>query len=128
MATTCKGLLWVTRGGAVECTDPKMALVNGFARVIRNEYVGRKFLTLDLDPGQAAWSQSDASTIAHVLQTGLGCPTSASSFTAEESELALRGGLLVIPRIYKDVPRNKMLSLDAPDWANLHLIPDAPLY
>ena len=128
MATTCKGLLWVTRGGAVECTEPQMALVNGFARVIRNEYVGRKFLTLDLDPEQAAWSESDASTIAHVMQTGLGFPAGASSFTAEESELALRGGLLVVPRIYKDVPRNKMLPLDAPNWANLHQIPDAPLY
>lgn len=132
MATTCKGLVWVTRGGAVQCTDPRMALASGFARVLRNEYVGRKFITLDLDPGQDAWSHSDASVIAHVVQRGLGSPvggasSGSSSFTADESELALRDGLFVVPRIYKDAPRNKMLSLDTPDWANVHALPDAPL-
>lgn len=133
MVTTCKGLLWVTRGGAVECTNPRMALATGFARVLRNEYAGRKFLTFDLDPKQAPWSQSAALAIAHIMQAGLGSPisgvlsASSSSFTAEESELALRDGLIVVPRIYKDAPRNELLSLEAPDWANLHTLPDAPL-
>lgn len=132
MATTCKGLVWVTRGGAVECTNPRMALASGFVRVLRNEYVGRKFITLDLDPEQVAWSQSNASAIAHTFQAGLGSPvgdaSSYSAFTAQESELALRDGLLMVPRIYKEAPRNKMLSLEAPDWANLHTLPDAPLH
>lgn len=56
---------------------------------------GPQVITLDLDPEQAAWSQSDASAIAHVMQTGLGNPVggasnASSSFIADESELALR--------------------------------------
>lgn len=130
MATSCKGLLWVTRGGAVECSNPQMALVNGFLRVIRNEYVGRKFLTLDLDPTQSPWVLSDASAIVHVLKTGLAetSTVAASSFTAEESEFALRDGLLLVPRIFKDVSRNKLISPDAVDWSSGDSIPEAPLY
>lgn len=130
MATSCKGLLWVTRGGAVECSNPQMALVNGFLRVIRNEYVGRKFLTLDLDPKQSAWALSDASAIVHAMKTGLGetGAVATSSFTAEESEFALRDGLLLVPRIFKDVPRNKMILPDAVDWSSVDSIPEAPLY
>ncbi|KAL6236945.1 hypothetical protein BDW75DRAFT_238734 [Aspergillus navahoensis] len=33
MTLVCKGLLWITRGGAVECTDPESALASGFVRV-----------------------------------------------------------------------------------------------
>lgn len=130
MATSCRGLLWVTRGGAVECSNPQMALVNGFLRVIRNEYVGRKFLTLDLDPNQSAWALSDASAIVHVMKTGLGGSSmdTVSSFTAEESEFALRDGLLLVPRIFKDASRNKMISPEAVDWSSGDSIPEAPLY
>lgn len=131
MVTTCKGLVWVTRGGAVECTNPGMALVSGFARVLRNEYAGRKFLTLDLDPKQDAWSQSDTKVIAHVVRTGLGSPgggpESPAVAVADESELAVRDGLLLIPRIYKDARKNSMISPEVPDWGSLHDIPDAPL-
>ena len=131
MVTTCKGLVWVTRGGAVECTNPSMALVSGFARVLRNEYAGRKFLTLDLDPNQDAWSQSNTVVIAHAMRTGLGspggAPASPSVAAADESELALRDGLLLVPRIYKDVRKNSMMSPEVPDWGSLRDIPDAPL-
>ena len=121
MATHCKGLLWVTRGGAVECANPDMALVPGFLRVLRNEYVGRSFLTLDLDPMQSLWSELSASAIVHVMNTGLGSP-------AGESEFALRDGLILVPRIYKDGSRNKMLSPEAPEWAAPESIPKEALF
>ncbi|KAH7305247.1 putative polyketide synthase [Stachybotrys elegans] len=133
MATTCGGLVWVTRGGTVECTNPSMSLVSGFARVLRNEYVGRKFVTLDLDPKQDAWSESDTAVIAHAMLTALGSPAGASASppataaVADESELALRDGLIMVPRIYQDTHKNKMMSLGTPDWTNLHTIPNGPL-
>jgi NADPH:quinone reductase-like Zn-dependent oxidoreductase/ubiquinone/menaquinone biosynthesis C-methylase UbiE len=127
MATSCKGLLWVTRGGAVECANPDMALVPGFLRVLRNEYVGRSFLTLDLDPKQPVWSQLGASAIVHVMKTGLGSREDVSS-TAGESEFALHDGLILVPRIYKDVARNRMLSPEAPDWAVPESIPESALF
>ncbi|KAL2142027.1 hypothetical protein VTI28DRAFT_1717 [Corynascus sepedonium] len=111
MLTTSKGVLWVTRGGAVECTDPDMALANGFLRVIRNEYVGRSLVTLDLDAKNPLWSESDVSAIAHVMVDGVGSRQGPSD--SEENEFALRDGLVLVPRIYKDAPLNKMLSPDA---------------
>ncbi|KAL9616277.1 MAG: hypothetical protein Q9160_008839 [Pyrenula sp. 1 TL-2023] len=127
MATQCRGLLWVTRGGAVECANPDMALVPGFLRVLRNEYIGRSFLTLDLDPMQPLWCQLGTSAIVQVMKTGLGSREDVSS-TVGESEFALRNGLILVPRIYKDVSRNKMLSPEAPEWAAPETIPEASLF
>nr|CAG8993141.1 Highly reducing polyketide synthase [Penicillium sclerotiorum] len=127
MATSCKGLLWVTRGGTGECQNPEMALVSGFLRVLRNEYVGRSFLTLDLDPKQPAWSDLSAQAIVHIMKNGLGS-TDAVSSPAGESEFALKDGLIMVPRIYKDVARNKMLSPEAPEWAAPETIPEMPLH
>ncbi len=127
MATNCRGLLWVTRGGAVECTHPEMALVSGFLRVLRSEYVGRSFLTLDLDPKEPVWSQYGALGIVHVMKNGFGSSEGTAS-TVADSEFALRDGLIHVPRIYKDVSRNKMLSPDATQWADPESIPKAALF
>ncbi|KAJ5099997.1 polyketide synthase [Penicillium argentinense] len=66
MSTSCQGLLWVTRGGAVDCERPELSLAPGFIRSLRNEYVGRKLLTIDLDPKGPQWSEAGASAIAQV--------------------------------------------------------------
>ncbi|KAK6208259.1 Lovastatin diketide synthase LovF [Colletotrichum tabaci] len=50
MTISCKGLLWITCGGAVECENPDLALAPGFLLSLRNEYLGRPYLTLDLEP------------------------------------------------------------------------------
>lgn len=132
MATSCKGLLWVTRGAAVECVNPDLALASGFLRVLRSEYVGRLFPTLDLDPHTPVWSEAGITAIVHVLQACLGTPDDVYSITAEpapvESEFAVRDGLILVPRVSKDVVRNKMLTPEAPDWAVPESIPEAPLF
>ncbi|KAI3390924.1 hypothetical protein diail_8351, partial [Diaporthe ilicicola] len=132
MATGCKGLLWVTRGAAVECAKPNLALATGFLRVLRSEYVGRRFPTLDLDPNTSVWSEPGITAIVHVLQACLGTPDDVYSITAEaesvESEFAVRDGLILVPRVSKDVARNKMLTHEAPDWAVPESIPEAPLF
>lgn len=127
MATNCRGLLWVTRGGAVECTNPEMALVSGFLRVLRSEYVGRSFLTLDLDPKEPVWSEDGASGIVHIMKNGFASREGTAS-TVADSEFALRDGLIEVPRIFKDVARNKLLSPDATPWENADAIPKAPLF
>lgn len=132
MATGCKGLLWVTRGAAIDCVKPDLALATGLLRVLRSEYVGRCFPTLDLDPETPVWSEAGITAIVHVLQATLGTPNDIYSITAEagpvESEFAVRNGLILVPRVSKDIVRNKMLTPEAPNWAAPESIPEEPLF
>jgi NADPH:quinone reductase-like Zn-dependent oxidoreductase/SAM-dependent methyltransferase len=128
LGSSARGLLWVTRGAAVECAKPEMALAQGLLRVLRNEYVGRACLSLDLDPQQPAWSESGASAIVHIMKTCLGGRQDDVSVAAEDSEYAVRDGLVLVPRIYKDVTRNKLLVPEAPDWSAPESILEAPLF
>jgi acyl transferase domain-containing protein/NADPH:quinone reductase-like Zn-dependent oxidoreductase/ubiquinone/menaquinone biosynthesis C-methylase UbiE len=132
MATGCKDLLWVTRGGAVECANPNMALASGFMRALRNEYVGRRLATFDLDPrAPAVWSALDIAAIVHVLQASLGTPEDMHSVTAEEvpveCEFALRDGLVLVPRVSKDMAWNEIVMPKLSDWVVPESIPEAPL-
>ncbi|OQD84167.1 hypothetical protein PENANT_c014G07229 [Penicillium antarcticum] len=127
LASGCKGLLWITRGGAVECMDPDSALASGLVRVLRTEYLGRHFLTLDLDPRASTEdrSKTDIAAIVQVLISRL----AASDLPAPiDSEFAVRDGLVLIPRIYKDVAWNALLEPEIPDWASPDSIPEAPLF
>ncbi|KAF7554212.1 hypothetical protein G7Z17_g3048 [Cylindrodendrum hubeiense] len=132
MATGCKGLLWVTRGAAIDCVNPDLALATGFMRALRSEYVGRRFPTLDLDPKTPVWSEEGIAAVVHVLRACLGTPDDVYSITAEaspvENEFAVRDGLVLVPRVSKDAVRNKMLTPEAPNWAMPESIPEAPLF
>lgn len=132
MTTACKGLLWVTRGAAIECEDPNKALVTGFLRSLRSEYVGRHFPTIDLDPHTPVWSELGIAAIVHVLQASLGSADDIYSLMAEpaavDNEFAVRDGLILVLRLCKDRVRNKMLTPEAPDWTVPESVPEAPLF
>jgi hypothetical protein len=81
--TSCKGLLWVTRGCAAELENPEMSLVSGFLRVLRSESVGHSFISLDLGPSQPTWSESAASAIVCMLKYGLAVDEDISSAAQE---------------------------------------------
>lgn len=111
MVTQCSGLLWITTGGAVDSVSPEQALSQGFLRVLRNEYVGRLYLSLDLDPAHTnRWSQDGeavVTAIVQVLEEGFGRsnPDGPADF-----EYAEREGVLLIPRVYKDEQYNDMVT------------------
>ncbi|KAI2613433.1 putative FSP1 [Hypoxylon sp. NC1633] len=105
MATTCKGLLWVTRGGSVDCEKPDLGLAAGFLRTARSEYLGRSYVTLDLDPSTSSWSEDNAQAIAQVLKVSFD-----SSSPAVEFEYAVRDGVFKIPRVLEDTSRNRLIS------------------
>lgn len=130
MAKACKGLLWVTRGGAIDCERPEFGLAVGFLRALRNEYVGRQFLTLDLDPKTPPWSYSDLSAIVQVLKVGFGSSTEASTddMSPNEFEYAERGGCVLVPRIYKDMVKNKAVLPDPIDYSELENIQVHPFH
>ena len=113
MTTSCKGLLWITRGGAVDCERPELGLAPGFIRALRNEYVGRKLMTLDLDPNGPVWSKAGASAIVQVLQAAFSNPEDSAMIERGPAELeyAERDSVILVPRFYHDVARNKLLSL-----------------
>ena len=123
MVTRCSGLLWVTTGGAVDGEAPEQALSQGFLRVLRNEYLGRPFLSLDLDPAHAAerWSQSGevvVSAIVQVLEEGFGRAN--TEVGPAEFEYAERDGVLLVPRVYKDELYNDMVTGPlVPSWGEV---------
>ncbi|KAJ5826937.1 hypothetical protein N7447_003700 [Penicillium robsamsonii] len=112
MITQCGGLLWITTGGAVDSEQPEHALAQGFLRVLRNEYVGRRYLYLDLDPRAEQTTEDVVSAITQVLQEGFGHVD--DILTTEtgpaEFEYAQRNGVLLVPRIYKDEEHNDMVT------------------
>lgn len=124
MTIKSKGLLWLTRGGAVDCEVPEQALAQGFLRALRNEYVGRRYMLLDLDPHSAEpWSDKTASAISALVEAGFGqgqdsCCSGTAEAAPTDFEYAERGGVLLIPRLHKDVERNN--TIGAPpasiDW------------
>ncbi|KAK7215670.1 hypothetical protein V2G26_003673 [Clonostachys chloroleuca] len=125
MATSFKGLLWVTRGGAVDCQRPELSLASGFVRTLRTEYPGRKLLTLDLDPRGELWSQSSTNVIAQVLQATLINPKDDPSPERGpgDFEFAERDGIILVPRLYHDVSRNLHLSPGTTEAAEREKLP-----
>ncbi|KAJ4862469.1 polyketide synthase dehydratase domain-containing protein [Trichoderma breve] len=135
MVTKCGGLLWITTGGAVESERPEQALAQGFLRVLRNEYVGRRYLYLDLDPRAENTTEDTVSTIVQVLQEGFGQVQDvlATETGPAEFEYAQRNGVLLIPRVYKDEEYNDMVTGPlTPIWGDLDAaaggIPLEPLF
>ncbi|KAF7155819.1 hypothetical protein CNMCM5623_008699 [Aspergillus felis] len=129
MSTSCKGLVWVTRGGAVDCERPKLSLAAGFVRSLRSEYVGRKLLTLDLDPKGPLWSEAGASAIVQVLRTAFSdSDGQAAEKGPTEFEYAERDGVILVPRLYHDMARDQMLSPNASDLDVKQTVVMEPFY
>ncbi|KAK3167997.1 Type I Iterative PKS [Lepraria neglecta] len=110
MVASCKGLLWVTHGGAVNSEQPDRGLAVGFMRTLRNEYVGRKFLTLDLDPKTPVWFEKTTPIILQVLKTEFASADGTSAYDApSEFEYAERDGCILVPRMQKNIDGNKTI-------------------
>lgn len=117
MVTSCKGLLWVTRGGAITSDNPNHGLAVGLMRTLRNEYVGRKFLTLDLDPNAPAWTKQSVSTILKVLQAEFRNTHSTFAYGApDEFEYAERHGEILVPRLQEMVEKNEQILPDSIEY------------
>ncbi|KAG5778891.1 hypothetical protein H9Q73_007445 [Fusarium xylarioides] len=114
MAIGCSGLLWVTRGGVVECQKPDLGLAPGFLWTLRNEYLGRSYVSLDLDPKAPVWSDDDISAITEVVKVGFQSSVASGSDAPGEFE------------IIKDTPRNLIVSPDG--TADLEKSSLAPLH
>lgn len=104
LCTKSKGVLWVTRGGAVDCENVDASLNVGFLRSLRMEYSGKRLAALDLDPKQELWSMASVTTITEIFRRTL---DDSIDGAINDFEFADRGGIISIPRYHKDISRNK---------------------
>lgn len=106
ICTKSKGLLWVTRGGAIDCENPDASLNLGFLRTLRVEYFGKRLASLDLDPRQELFSNDSVANLTEVFKKVF-------DYSVEEDmkdfEFADRDGVIQIPRYFVDVDRNKAM-------------------
>ncbi|KAG6361752.1 hypothetical protein INS49_009980 [Diaporthe citri] len=128
MTTSCKDVVWVTAGGAVECENPDASLSRGLLRTMRNEYMGRRYISLDLQgplTSHDEWSVSNVEAITKIIELAFGPGAHPDAgFSPVDLEWAVRDGVLLVPRLYKDAVLNDMLGArPALDWQN----PDAIL-
>ncbi|KAL6237472.1 hypothetical protein BDW75DRAFT_238260 [Aspergillus navahoensis] len=129
MFTHCRGVLWVTRGGAVNCERPDLSLAAGFLRSIRHEYVGRKYVNIDLDPNSKLWSDASLKAITQVVIASFGsCECPARISPPYEYEYAEREGIVLVPRLHRDSARNKAFNPEPVDWASPESLPIESLF
>lgn len=115
LALKSRALVWVTRGGAVDCERPELSLGPGFLRSLRQENTGKRYMTIDLDPLKPALGKGDAQLIARVLADTLNSPAPADQ--GRDFEFAEREGVVLIPRFQKDYQRNSCLEPDSAEKA-----------
>jgi acyl transferase domain-containing protein/NADPH:quinone reductase-like Zn-dependent oxidoreductase len=107
------GVLWITRGAAVECCEPRHSLITGLARSLHSEDHQRKLFTLDLDPGVMCVDEI-ADDIWKVFQHTLG--RTAPPQSDSEFEYALRGGNMLIPRVMLNETMNSYVQDTVSDF------------
>ena len=96
-----KGILWVTRGGAIEATEPEMSVITGLARTLRSEDHALNIITLDLDPK----TENLADMAQHVFEIfGQAFRPRSEDGYFREFEYAIRNDKILIPRVVEDGP------------------------
>ena len=105
MIFRAKGVLWVTRGAAMQ--NPDAAMSTGVARVVRSENAGINFVMLDLDgkarSSNAQMTEKITTLYRHQFQ-------SQSLRTGTDSEYLERDGVLHIQRAIRDEGRDNFVS------------------
>ena len=97
-------MLWVTRGGRIDVVDPSASASLGFTRTVREEYLGKRVVNVDLDLTRDTWSPESAAVLEKVYRTVFDMSKTLADFEYAESK-----GEISIPRYFKDGARNKEL-------------------
>lgn len=108
LALCCKGLLWVTCGGSIDCKDPRQAMSSGFLRTLRLENTTNYYISLDLDPQSHTLGPRQAFIISKIVSRAMNA--SVTDAPLREYEFAERNGTVLIPRLFKDFERNEFIS------------------
>ncbi|KAI9741637.1 MAG: polyketide synthase [Cirrosporium novae-zelandiae] len=103
LLTSAKGVMWLSRGGAIECERPKDSLISGLVRTLRSENQGTKYVTLDLDPKEDPYTDTNAKFLLDIFNRSFNF---ASEEDKQDLEFAVRDGLVSIPRVFEDSTMN----------------------
>ncbi|TQN68831.1 Highly reducing polyketide synthase azaB, partial [Colletotrichum shisoi] len=107
LLTTARGVLWVTRAGLIDGTEPDMALHSGLLRTLRMEDAGRRYVSLDLETTESPWSTKNAGFIVDVLKASFDFSSAQQEI---DCEYAVRDSLLHVSRIYNHDTENRALA------------------
>ena len=94
-----RGVLWLSCGGIIDATVPALALTQDLLRTLRLEHSGKRYVQLDFEPSGDPWSEDKISHVVHVLQQSFDYH---KDHTDVESEYAVKGSVLHVPRVYSD--------------------------
>jgi NADPH:quinone reductase-like Zn-dependent oxidoreductase len=103
LLTSAKAVLWVTRGGALDCEVPDASLVTGLFRTLRNENPSTQYFHVDVDPAEPSWSFATVDVISRIARRML-----CGDFKGD-SEYAQRNGHIMIPRVIEDDDQNTLI-------------------
>lgn len=106
LALRSAGVLWITKGGAMNSPIPEANLIVGLARTIRSEHAGVTFATLDLDTATSPAAESTVDAIVR-LSSSIFSPLAGR---AQDCEFSLQSGVLFNCRIIAQKEMNDMLA------------------
>ncbi|KAM3537331.1 hypothetical protein ARSEF1564_009747 [Beauveria bassiana] len=112
-----EGVLWLSRGGLIDCSDPSYSASEGLLRTMRQEYSYKRWIRLDFEQGQSPWTIDKFENIVHVLQHSFNNEAEASDV---DWEFSVKDSQLYVPRIYPDKLHDAVLR-------NAEIVPDPEL-
>jgi SAM-dependent methyltransferase len=109
LCSESSGILWVTRGGAIEAQNPDGEMIRGLVRVLRLELGDLALVTLDLDANRRLDSQCldavDSQTTYRIFNrcfTGNTRAENSEARNGQDAEFVERNGIIMIPRFVHD--------------------------
>lgn len=108
--TKAKSVLWISRGGTIDCSEPDASIHVGLLRTLRCESINKEYISLDLDPNRDPWTLTSSKAICtvfgHIFNNN-------RAIDDLEVEYAERDGSLHIPRICEDTIENANVAPDS---------------
>lgn len=101
MVTHCDGLLWLTRGAAMESSLPEASLSHGLLRTVRHETPGTRYITLDVSASRAPCSEETTAAICQVFAAAF---DAAATPSRRDWEFCERDGVIHVPRLFSTPP------------------------
>lgn len=107
LVTGARGVMWISRGGAIDCEIPGRGLHSGLLRTLRWEDRTRRYVTLDLDPKSPPWTSNSAKTILDILKATFNYEAEGGPIDLEYAE---RDSLIHVARFCNDSVENDAIS------------------
>ncbi|KAL9609347.1 MAG: hypothetical protein Q9167_005871 [Letrouitia subvulpina] len=103
--SAARGILWVSQGG--QGPNPEANMVSGFARSLRTENFGLRFITLNLAGQKLVSRPQIVDLIIKTYQHGFGSDNHPRFF--DDTEFAEFSGILHVPRVLSDQAKDRYI-------------------